>query len=185
MRRDSDTTASDLNRPDGNGLAANYESHDIGEAHFIQWAQSHGFTVAEWGIDMRDDDGEDGIVYDDKMDLKVYDGAENLIGLIDVKTKTSPQWLGQFNERHYHNYEEHAEESGVPTFVVMYLVSGNEIKDTFVVDVAAADPYLSSEDGWVSQFPDGNNKCIIPHVDRHEIEYLSFRLHESTEGLNI
>ena len=202
MERDTSMTAADVYRPGGKSLQESYEHHDTGEDHLITWLQKRGFTVAEWGIDERDDDGEDGLLYDDKMDVKVYDPSDNLVGLVDVKTKTSAKWMGQFNARHYDNYLEHAQESAVrdsdtsqsrpsvaeravPTFIAMYQVNNGDVVDGFVTNVLNVVGYRSDEDDFIGQFPDGNNKFVIPHGYRREPEYMVYKFTDQQHNTNV
>lgn len=166
MRR-GEKTPDDLDRPEGNGLKANYEKHDVGHAELVETLGEEGFDIVEWGIDRRDDDGEDGIIYDDKMDFKVLRDDE-LVGLVDVKTKGSPRYMGRFNQRHYKHYYQHAEEFEVPTFVVMYQVDykTNTVHDGFTFELGIDELYErveTSDDDAVPQFPDGNNAVLVPH----------------------
>lgn len=185
MRR-GDKTPDDLDRPEGNDLETNYEKHDVGEAEVVARLEEDDYEVEAWGIDMRGDDGEDGIIYDDKMDLRVYDNGD-LVGLIDVKTKSGPSYMGQFNERHYVKYHEHSTDLGVPTFVVMMQVdySENRVDDEFVFEIDG-DLYdgvmASSEDDAVGTFPDGNHKVVVEHDERADWRTLRQRLaHKSME----
>lgn len=183
MERDETTTPDDLDRPDGNDLESNYELHDCGEAAFHQRVDESIFEAEPWGIDRRDDGGEDGIIYDDKLDFKVFGPDGNLVGLVDVKTKSSPKYMGTYNERHYVKYHEKAKEHDVPTFVVMYQVDWDteEIHDAFVHFVGGKkhavkqngdlydDVYTSSSSDAVSTFPDGNVAVLVPHDERESI----------------
>lgn len=173
MNRKTHITGDEIEnrRPSGNSLKENYLHHDIGHAYVVSVLASHGFTVEEWGIDMRHDDGEDGAIYDDKMDLKIYEG-ERLAGLIDVKTKTKPKWMGAFNKRHYDKYDAHADEFDVPALIVMSLVNSDAVIDTFVTNIGELDPLTSDEEDWLYAFPDGNAKCVIPHEYRNDMTYL-------------
>jgi hypothetical protein len=183
MRR-GDKTPADLDRPDGNGLQENYELHDLGHQEFVRRMRERGLTVFEWGIDMRHDDGEDGIVYDDKMDFKVYDG-DDLVALVDVKTKGSPRYMGRFNERHYVHYYGHAKKFDVPTFVVMFQVDYDTgtIYDEFVFEIRRneAEMYesvLTSDSDAVPRFPDGNDAVMVPHAERLTFQHLVMRIEE-------
>jgi len=52
-----------------------------------------------------------------------------LRGIVDVKTKSSTDWMGKFNLRHLSHYAEHAafyEEYGVPTFLYFTMVDVEE-----------------------------------------------------------
>lgn len=180
MRR-GDKTTDDLDRPEGNDLASNYAKHDIAQAEVIRRLEDMGFVVYEWGIDMRNDDGEDGVIYDDKMDLKVYDDGE-LVGLIDVKSKSGPRYMGRFNDRHYTHYYSHAADYEVPTFVVMFQVDSttDAVHDEFVFDVGKGHIYdrveSSRTSDAVSVFPDRNHAVLVPHEERETWNYLHRRL---------
>lgn len=183
MERDEATDPSDLQRPDGNGLKANYKLHDIGEEAFVERIESHEapLSIVPWGIDMRDDDG-DGIIYDDKMDFKVTHDGETLC-LIDVKTKGSPRYMGRFNERHYVKYHDHARENDVPVLVVMYQVDydTDAVHDAFVFEIdGCAELYervhTSHGSRAVNAFPDGNEAVLVPHDVRQPVETLEARI---------
>lgn len=182
MERDTSMTAADVYRPGGKSLQESYEHHDTGEDHFIAWMQERGFTVAEWWIDQR---GDDGLIYDDKMGFKVYDPSDNLVGLVDVKTKTSAKWMGQFNARHYDNYLEHAQNSDVPTFIAMYQVNNGDVVDGFVTNILNVVGYRSDEDDFIGQFPDGNNKFVIPHGYRREPEYMVYKFTDQQHSTEV
>lgn len=177
-------TPDDLDRPDGNGLKANYEKHDVGDAELVERLESEGFRVEAWGIDMRDDDGADGIIYDDKMDFKVFDADDNLVGLVDVKVKSNPRYMGRFNERHYVHYYEHAERFDVPTFVAMFQVDyqSETVYDEFVFEVGLGglhERVMSSESSdAVPQFPDGNSAVLIPHGKRQPFDVMLLAFEE-------
>jgi len=201
MRRDEGTTPEDLGRPDGNSLKDNYKKHDVGHAETIERLQKLDCEVVEWGIDRRDDDGSDGIIYDDKMDFKIYatteggadlEGGEDsevfhngrLVGLLDVKTKGSPRYMGRFNERHYVKYYEHAQEFDVPVFVAMFQVHYNRetVYASFVFELGKNDLYedvlTSSDSKAVSNFPDGNGAVLIPHKHRKDWAYLEMTIEQ-------
>lgn len=181
MRRDKTTEPEDLDRPEGNSLLENYDLHDQGEREFVERIESLGYRVEPWGIDMRHDD-EGGLVYDDKLDFKVFaqegsadgSGEDKLVALVDVKTKSSPQWMGQYNLRHFEKYKARAEEFDVPTFVVMFQVDrkGN-LEDEFVQRIWDKSEVLTSKDhSTVRTFPDGNHKVVVPHHERETWTYL-------------
>lgn len=166
MRR-GDKKPEDLDRPEGNDLLSNYELHDVGHEEAVRRLVEEGYRVEEWGIDRRHDDGEEGIIFDDAMDFKVYHG-DTLVGLMDVKTKSSARWMGRFNARHYDHYSEHAETFDVPAFVVMFQVdSDGNVHDEFAVHIESCDP-IRSDDGTkaVYPFPDGNDAVLVPHGAR-------------------
>lgn len=182
MRRDTDTTPEDLDRPEGNGLKENYKKHDVGQQETVERLHALDCEVVEWGIDMRSDGGEDGIIYDDKMDFKVMHNGE-LVALLDVKTKGSPNYMGRFNERHYVKYHGHAQDHDVPVFVVMYQVhyKREQVYDLFVFEVGTDEMYerviSSTEDNAaVSRFPDGNDAVLVPHVHRKPWNYLELQI---------
>lgn len=182
MHRDETTTPEDLERPEGNGLEANYELHDVGHREVVERLNDRGLDVHEWGIDMRHDDGEDGIIFDDKMDFKIVDpDHDEVIALVDVKTKSSPSYMGRFNERHYDHYRGYAEAYDVPVFVVMFQVDNatDAVVDEFVFDIS--DSYgeraiRSSESRAVPNFPDGNDAVLVPHNERRVWAHLVERV---------
>jgi hypothetical protein len=189
MRRDETTTADDLDRPDGNGLVANYEKHDVGEAELIDRLDGLDCAVHNWGIDMREDGGEDGVIYDDKMDFKVtYEGE--LVAIIDVKTKSSNKWMGTFNKRHYTHYYGHAAEYDVPVFVVMFHLDyrSDTIHDEFTFeigrDVKGKRVYESDKSDAVDRFPDRNEAVLVPHEHRRRWEYLEMRLEQQKTSIS-
>lgn len=190
MRR-GERKPEDLTRPQGNDLKTNYEKHDVGEAEIVERLEGLGYEVTDWGIDMRHDDGEDGLIYDDKMDLKVsYGGVP--VALVDVKTKSGPDYMGRFNERHYVHYHEHAEEHDVPVFVVMFQVDyrEDEIHDGFVFHIdGSGDPYdrvhSSADSKAVDAFPDGNTAVLVPHEYRRPWTYMEKRLAEQVADIQL
>lgn len=159
-------TADDLNRPEWNDLESNYEKHDVGEAAFVEAMKGEGFVVHDWGIDMRHEDGK--LIYDDKMDFKVYDGAlGDLVALVDVKTKSRAYYMGELNERHYIKYYGHSEDYDVPIYVVFFEVDGGEIEDCFACRVDAGDVDENIETTMhhgLDSFPDGNSKARFPET---------------------
>lgn len=171
MRR-GEQSPDELSRPDGNGLADNYEKHDIGQAELLRRLDESAIDaeVEEWGIDLRDDDG-DRIIYDDKMDFRLVDDGD-VVAHIDVKTKSSPSYMGRFNARHYDHYYHHATEKDVPTFVVMFQVDyeTETIDDEFVFRLGDAERDVrierSSKSTAVDDFPDGNEAVLVPHEHR-------------------
>lgn len=155
---DSSMSPDQLRRPPGNDLKTNYGKHDIGQAWIVEiLTERYGLTVEEWGIDRRDDDGDRLIYEHDAVDLAVYDGDE-LICLFEIKTKSSPEWMGQFNRRHYQNYMILSEEYGVPVVLCMCLVNyqEEEVEDYFMGPV---DENMTLE--TKKHFPDGNRRVTI------------------------
>ena len=62
-------------------------------------------------------------------DERVTADEWKLRGIVDVKTKSSTDWMGKFNLRHLSHYAEHAafyEERGVPTFLYFTMVDVDE-----------------------------------------------------------
>lgn len=176
MRRDTSTTADELQRPEGNSLLENYDLHDEGEREFVRRIEKLGLVVEPWGIDMRHEDGANGLIYDSAMDFKVLTEDGELAALADVKTKSNPRYMGRFNLRHLKDYQEHAAEMDVPVFVVMFQVDkySGEIQDEFVYRVwpDGDHTYISSEDGSIRTFPDGNHAAMVKHEYREEWTYL-------------
>lgn len=168
MRRDETQTAADLSRPKGNSLLENYDLHDAGEREFVRRIERLGLVVEPWGIDMRHDGGQDGLIYDSAMDFKVLTEDGDVVALVDVKTKSNPRYMGRFNLRHLEDYREHAEEEDVPVFVVMFQVArgSEEIQDEFVYQVGGEDSYISSKDDSIKTFPDGNHAALVKHDHR-------------------
>lgn len=123
MATTTDKSPTDLFRDDDNDLQTNYTLHDYGEAYFSGRMDQLGYSVEKWGIDQRDDDS-DQLIYDDKMDLRIWDtdGYIDLRGITDIKTKSSERWLGIFNERHLVKYTKWADIYDCPVFVFFTLV---------------------------------------------------------------
>lgn len=171
-------TPDDLDRPPGNSLEENYQKHDTGEAEFTRRCEAVGLEVEPWGIDMRHDSGDEGVIYDNKMDFKVYNERSvgvgvterELVALVDVKTKSNPRYMGRFNARHLDAYQEHAEERDVPVYVVMMQVDGSDVVDEIVYRVESDEPdtMRSSSSGAVDSFPDNNEAVLIPHWLRQQ-----------------
>lgn len=145
MERREDLSADDLQREEWNSLKNNYSKHDIGEAYLTGRFHQIGLCVENWGIDMRDDEG-DGLIFDDKMDLRLWEPQGDyedpniwpsgelaheheeatreyeLKGVCDIKTKSNPDWLGVFNLRHLSHYAYWADNYDVPVFLYFTLV---------------------------------------------------------------
>jgi hypothetical protein len=177
MRR-GEQKPSDLDRPEGNSLLENYEAHDVGEEWLIEQLESRRLTVEPWGIDMRHDDGDDGIIFDNKMDLKVFDHDGNLAALVDVKTKRSPRYMGRFNERHYEHYSEHAETFDVPCYVVFCQIGpnpdavGDTVIDSFAAQIGNGHVLTRSNCEAVGSFPDGNGVALVQHAGRGDVSQM-------------
>lgn len=133
-----------LQRPDGNDLQSNYSLHDIAEAYFRGRMDEQGLFTEQWGIDKRDAD--DTLIYDDKMDLRVWNSEAQIscVGIGDIKSKSSEQWLGIFNERHLVKYTKWADLYDVPVFVFFTLVNKDEDEvgsESFFVPIEPWDGY--------------------------------------------
>lgn len=169
----SSQSPAQLQRPPGNDLKTNYEKHDIGQA-WVMWnlEERLGLRVEEWGIDMRDDDSGNLIYEHDAVDLAVYDGDE-LLCLFEVKTKSSPEWMGQFNRRHYQNYLILSEEHGVPVVLCMCLVN---FKDEEVIDyfMGPVDETMTLE--TKTHFPDGNRRVTIKWSHMRDWDWFEGRI---------
>lgn len=167
MERDRRLDAEDLQREEWNNLKNNYDKHDIGEAYFTGRMDQIGLEIENWGIDMRDDD-QGGLIFDDKMDLRLWEPQGNfgqpnfwpsgdlvhhheetprqyeLRGICDIKTKANPDWLGTFNLRHLAHYAYWADNYEVPVFLYFTLVDMDAEKvgeKNIVVEVPAFDNY--------------------------------------------
>jgi hypothetical protein len=184
MRR-GEKTPDDLDRPAGNSLVENYDKHDVGHQAFVDRITDEGYTPYEWGIDRRHDADEEGVIYDDAMDFKVFRGLR-LKALVDVKVKSREYYMGEYNERHYLKYYGHTDEYDVPIFVVFFQVDtsasgsgdsgsegdqvdGDDVEDCFVsrVDEGGIDDNIetTSEDD-IEPFPDHNYKARVPEDAR-------------------
>lgn len=155
---ESNLTVGGLDRPPGNDLQTNYEKHDIGQEWVIRHLEiMYGLRVEEWGIDMRDAEGDELIFEYDAVDLAVYDGDE-LLCLFEVKTKSSPGWMGQFNWRHFQNYLILSSEREVPVVLCMCLIDRDydEVVDYFMGPVDE-DMVMETKE----TFPDGNRRATI------------------------
>lgn len=166
--RTTDIDPDSLNRPDGNDLLSNYELHDCGEAYFTELMESTGLQAEPWGLDMRHDDsglifdnkmdlrlweplnGQSdtpqwpteklvhGITEQWDMASETVKREWQLRGVVDVKTKSNPDWMGKFNVRHLVHYAEWADHYDVPVFVYMTVVdsdAGVVGDDEFVVPI--------------------------------------------------
>jgi hypothetical protein len=143
-----------LNRPEGNDLKSNYESHDAAEEAFLSMLPS-SVEVYPIGIDERDDDGK--LIYDDNPDLLVTtgDGA-----LVDIKSKTSDQWMRFLNERHYWKYRDKAAEHDVPAYVFFYNTNTSE-------------SILCRVDGDGRVYKTSTHDFMLSFPDRNKAAYLS------------
>ena len=166
-----------LQRPDGNDLQSNYSMHDVGEAYFVGRMNERGYHAEQWGIDMRDED--DKLIYDDKMDLRVWDTEARIscLCVTDVKTKSTKDWLGIFNQRHLVKYTKWADLYDVPVFVYFTLVNTDDDTvgaENFFVPVEVWDGYEKyvkhyQKDGPFADFYIEDTDLIAeecPYVDR-------------------
>lgn len=164
MRREESIDPDELKRPEGNDLQSNYEKHDSAEELVKDTLAKRGMVAQNWGIDMRDDDG-DGVIFDDKMDLKVFTLTDVLLGIVEVKRKTSDYYMLKINRRHWRHYVEIAAEHDVPVFICfvdpdmeMHWV---RVDETLVVDTFA--------------FPDGNEgvELLVTHTTEEALNALA------------
>lgn len=128
MEVEEDRSPDELHRPEGNDLQSNYEKHDTGQSAVRGMLEENGILTENWGIDMREE--TDDLIFDDKMDLKVYRGEDieyneetegwqkQVSGIVEIKTKSRDWWMLKCNERHWEDYSEIAEQFDVPVFVV-------------------------------------------------------------------
>lgn len=86
----TDVDASTLQRASGNSLKENYKLHDYGEARAIELLEDSGYAVEQWGIDKRH--STDGLIYDHKMDLRVWDEK----GDYAIDPNPPPSYTGTF-----------------------------------------------------------------------------------------
>lgn len=151
-------TPDDLSRADGNDLLSNYEFHDDAEAQFLD-VLPPSIGVETIGIDMRHDDGEDGLIYGDDPDFRLWKHGE-AVALVDVKGKSNADYMGLFNERHYHKYIEARDEYGLPLYVFMCHTDGDE---QWVAELDGSDDevYLTSRETFMLTFPDHNDACYV------------------------
>jgi len=113
--RETDIPVESLQRPDGNDLQSNYVKHDEAEAVFRsllpEWV-----TPLQLGIDRRKED--DTLIFDDKLDF-LLDGIGKQV-MVDIKSKSSEQYMRFCNERHYRKYVDAAEEHDCPAYIWFY-----------------------------------------------------------------
>lgn len=146
MRRDTTTTADDLDRPDGNSLEANYSLHDVAQEHVVTHVEDMGLEVEEWGIDERGDDGDEGLIFDDKCDLKILESEDCLVALTEIKTKSSENWFGIINLRHYKHYLALRNEFDKPVYIYMALLDDDTDDDNYLFD---SDSASIVRDAWI------------------------------------
>lgn len=153
MRRETGMSGNNLDnrRKDGHTFQSAYALHDVGEAHVRQHCEDLGLTVSDWGLNARDDDGE-GVLFDDRMDLKLYYSGE-LCGLNEIKTKSSESWFGVINRRHFGHYLVHAHEHDVPAWITMCLVEQDDEEDLQYISRIAFIP-VREWDGLVPMMDD-------------------------------
>lgn len=152
--KQTDETSENLLRPDWNSLEHNYEKHDAAEQHFLERLPSD-VEAEHYGIDMRDEDG--GLIYSTKPDFKLHSGDE-LQALVDVKCKSSDEWMKWTNERAHWNYVATANEYDVPMF--LYFLS-QESDDVIVVRADGnGDVLTTSTHDYIMPFPDRNKAAF-------------------------
>ncbi len=154
-----------LDRKDGNSLRKNYTKHDIAESYCKHIFRGANFKVELWGIDKREENSGE-LTFDDKADLKIYDNND-LVLIIEVKSKSSKDWFGIFNQRHFKDYLKIKKEYNTEVYVYMTLVDEDKkaiTKDAYI-------PIYSEEQVKnVFQAPDGN---MVVEMD--EDDFVDFR----------
>jgi hypothetical protein len=144
-----------LQRPDGNSLKENYKHHDDAAERFFALLPDD-IDVYPLGIDERDDDG--GLIYDDEPDFLLSgDGGG---ALVDIKSKTSDEWMRLLNERHYDKYRDKAVEYDVPAYVFFYNTSNH-------------DTILCRCDGDGRVFTTSRHDFMLPFFDRNNAAYMT------------
>lgn len=153
MERDSSVEVdTDAKRVKGHTFERGYELHDVAEAHITQFLQNMGLTVKSWGINRREDNHVQG---DDKMDLRLQDEDDHLLGQLEVKTKSNAEWFGVVNRDHFGHYLQWAHERDVPTHIYMSLLNDDEdsiVRDTFI-PVKRWDEYERQRNGAFDFYP--------------------------------
>lgn len=111
-----------------------YADHDIGTTFLFRRLRSHGFTPVAFGDDKRH---ADAVLYGDGPDVRVCDGeiapeeateAEldaQTVAFIEIKTKTSQEWFGRCNRRHFTEYVNFARERETPVFIWFALIDAD------------------------------------------------------------
>lgn len=126
-------------------LEESYKDHDIGHDVVVARLEAHDFIVEDHGDDARH---ADEVFYGDGPDLSVYveddNGEKVLVGYIEVKCKTDPEWFGRCNLRHFKEYVNFSNEVDVPVFIWFALVEREspvihreafvEVEDTDQID---------------------------------------------------
>ena len=134
-----------LRRPEGNDLQTNYIPHDTASEYVVSTLEGWGLSIEEWGIDMREED--ENLIFDDKMDMQIYDHDGELVGIIDVKSKRSNGWMGIFNYRHYMHYHEISRKFDVPVLVWMCKVDGDEVEYDYIIPIDIVRNTFKAPDG--------------------------------------
>lgn len=195
----TDRNPDTLNRPEWNSLEHNYDLHDIGERFVRIHCRERDLIPEAWGIDMRDED--DSLIFDDKMDLKVYGCADpdvltgdldsaqlSLAGIVEIKTKRSADWFGKINSRHFCKYLHQAHVHDVPTFIYMSLVDEDAEtieRDTFI-PVNQWDKYgkvLSGEYDFYG--PRSAEQFLEDQIGRHPQVEHTFRAPDGNEVVEL
>lgn len=145
MQRDTDITVdTDGSRVDVHTFEEGYELHDMAETHFDTWVSRLDLRVEQWGINCRDDEH---VLGDDKMDLRLYDG-DNLVAVVEIKSKRRNSWFGIINRDHYAHYlKQYVEEDRVPFYIYMCHLDEREVMDGETGFVIANDAFIPIQ-GW-------------------------------------
>lgn len=204
-RTDRDTNT--LNREQWNSLENNYDVHDIGQAHCRQHCEHMGFVVDDWGIDMRHED--DSLIYDDKMDLKLYEHDQghapvsqidvdeadlDLLSLLEIKTKRSEDWFGVINRRHLRKYLRHAHEFSVPALIYMSLVDQKTeqdaaqpriVRDTFIPLHEWDELSAVFNDEYEYYSSDDADQFLSEQVDKYPLVERTFRAPDGNQVVKL
>jgi hypothetical protein len=127
------STISKIARLRDNTFEENYNKHDVGTAMVRDRLSEHGLLVFEHGDDRRDEDVYSGTGVDQGVQ---YDGQT--CGYVEVKTKTSAEWLGRCNHHDWQEYVGFAQYVDVPVYVYFALVEDVEsahVSEEFFVEV--------------------------------------------------
>jgi hypothetical protein len=176
MERDNTVTVdTDDDRVDGHSFEKGYELHDMAEAHVDTWVSRLGLRVEQWGINRREDKH---VLSDDKMDLRLYDG-DDLVAVVEVKSKQRASWFGIINRDHYHHYlQQYVEHTRVPFYIYMCRLDERETLDGEDTKMVIANDAFIPIKGWTA-FRSARAKCH-PDVDTTE-ELIETQVTESPQ----
>lgn len=121
-----------------------YDSHDVGTAQIRDRIGEHGLVVFNHGDDLRDEDdtysgtGIDLGVQNREQQFRQQSEPETC-GWVEVKTKSSQEWMGRINASDYQEYRGFATYVGEPVWLYF----------AHVTDVETA----TIEDSWFVKIP--------------------------------